>query len=240
MATFGRPVSVPRSHSRNDSVNKGTQAVRALRGFSLIEVVVAMALISMLVLGLSATWVTVDDHFYRLNLRQRAIFLANNEMERLASLGRHTDFFSLSEGTFQDDAGARWIYRGAPVFTGSPPQDLVVTVNALSTPTKTPLTWDERQILFLDTDAVFSPTTELNVLWLDQANNVTARFEFEIIADSASIGTHDMGGCLGDSCHLIEVRVSYPYRFVDGVDPAEDSMGGVETIALRTIVGQRQ
>lgn len=206
-----------------------------------------MALISMLVLGLSATWVTVDDHFYRLDLRQRAIFLANNEMERLSTLGRYTDFFTASEASYQDDAGARWIYRGTPqVTTGmvSPsPPNLVVTVNALGAATKTPVdTFTERQILFLDTDALNNANTELNVLWLDYDNNVTARLEWEIMVDSATADgrSHDMGGCLGDSCHVIEVRVSYPYRFVDGVDPAEDSMGGVETIALRTIVGRQQ
>ncbi len=56
------------------------------RGFTLIEVMVGMVLASILVMGLTSLWGVVGNQFSDLNLRQRAVFALNGEMERLSSI----------------------------------------------------------------------------------------------------------------------------------------------------------
>jgi len=55
-------------------------------GMTLIEVMVAMMLVAILLLGMNGLWVTVSQEIDGLVLRQKAIFRLNGEMERLVGL----------------------------------------------------------------------------------------------------------------------------------------------------------
>jgi prepilin-type N-terminal cleavage/methylation domain-containing protein len=61
-------------------------------GFTLIEVLLGIVITSILVIGLSGLWTTVNNQFLFLTLKQKAIFVLNGEMERLAALYRFTGF----------------------------------------------------------------------------------------------------------------------------------------------------
>lgn len=65
---------------------------RRQRGVTLIEVMIALVLTSILVLGLSGLWANVSRQFLFLTLKQKAVFVLNGEMERLSALYRFTDF----------------------------------------------------------------------------------------------------------------------------------------------------
>jgi Tfp pilus assembly protein PilV len=60
-------------------------------GMSLVEVMVAIFITAILVMGLSSLWTRVNDQFLYLTLRQKAIFVLNGEMERLTAMIRYRD-----------------------------------------------------------------------------------------------------------------------------------------------------
>jgi len=55
-------------------------------GMTLVEVMVAMMLTAILLIGMNALWVTISREVDSLVLRQKAIFRLNGEMERLVGL----------------------------------------------------------------------------------------------------------------------------------------------------------
>jgi prepilin-type N-terminal cleavage/methylation domain-containing protein len=55
-------------------------------GMTLVEVMVAMVLVAILLVGMNALWVTISREVDSLVLRQKAIFRLNGEMERLVGL----------------------------------------------------------------------------------------------------------------------------------------------------------
>jgi prepilin-type N-terminal cleavage/methylation domain-containing protein len=65
--------------------------IQSQAAFTLIEIIVAMGLLSILVLGTVGMLANVEDQFFRLTLRQKAIFVLHGEVERLAFLYRDYD-----------------------------------------------------------------------------------------------------------------------------------------------------
>ncbi|MBT4490192.1 MAG: prepilin-type N-terminal cleavage/methylation domain-containing protein, partial [Rhodospirillaceae bacterium] len=55
-------------------------------GFTLVEVLAATVITSILVLGLANLWTAVAGEVDGLTMRQKAIFVLNGQMERLTAL----------------------------------------------------------------------------------------------------------------------------------------------------------
>ena len=81
-----------RGGERLDQRRLNTQYHPRQFGFTLIEVLVGIALTALLVLGMTGLWTTVNDQFLYLTVKQKAIFVLNGEMERLSTLYRFTNF----------------------------------------------------------------------------------------------------------------------------------------------------
>lgn len=210
----------------------GQNLLSRKRGFTLIEIAVSMAVASIMVVGLMAVWVSLNDHFLRVQWRQKAVIIAHGQMERLATLGRFTDFFG--NAATHADGGAtlgRWIYRadlGNTIF----PNDLVIIESNPGSVTSA--TFTERQILFLDTASGSNGSDELNVVWLDKQDNITAKMEWTV--------DEVLGNCFDVGCYRITLRLEYPFRFTEGTGPAEDTMtrsSVLDVVELKTVVGYR-
>lgn len=213
---------------RSSTKQVGSRPGSGVRGFTIVEAMVGMVLLSLMVLGFNNLWVVVDDYFFKLQIRQKAVLRLNGEMERLAVFARGTSLL-VTPGTFADAQTTigRWIYRADPVdltLTGS----VVVETGALNTVTS--LTYTEDQILFFD-DVGTNAASDLNVVWLDKDSNVTGRFEWEIVEQNAN--------CFRP-CYVVEGRLGYPYRHTDNLSPTRTSMGTISTIAIRTVLTQRR
>lgn len=213
-----------------------------VRGMTLIEIIVAIVITSILVIGLSGMWVMVDDQFLRIAQRERALLVLNGHVERLAALYRYGNFIG-EDATHADTLATipstslvpqvnvqRHIYRANPVspaITG-----LVVTETSNANVTRAAVAED--QVLFMDTVIAANDSSELNVVWLDRALNLSAKFSWHL-------ETLPGNNCFnGNSCYVLVAKLEYPFRFVDNSDPAQaiDNMPA-DSLELRTVVGRR-
>lgn len=204
------------------------------RGFTLIEIVVSMAVASVMVVGLMSVWISLNDHFLRVQWRQQAVIVAHAQLERLAALGRFTDFFA-DEATHADGGNklGRWIYRANLAAFANP---VVVVENTPGAVTKTD--FSARQIVHVDSDGGTNGDTEFNVVWLDRDSNVTGLLKWTV--DEQLSNCSGSGG--GSDCYRITLRLEYPFRFVEGTGPAEDTMSRssvLDVVELKTVVGYR-
>src|SRR5512146_2823877 len=69
--------------------------LRRQRGFTLMEVMTAALILSALVVSIGSGWVVADRETSNLIIRQKAIFAADAEMERLTTLYGTTAFGAL-------------------------------------------------------------------------------------------------------------------------------------------------
>lgn len=203
-------------------------------GVTQIEVLVGMTLTAILVLGLTNLWSLVDRHFLLLQLRQQAIFSLDAHTQRLAALYRYTDFIEEAD-THTDlgvvDGDGRWIYRQDPISGNQMAGLLAVETRDTDV---TNASFSEHQVLYMDYPGPPRSDSHLNVIWLNRDDGITAKLEWVLDRNG------DLAGCWANSCYRLEVRVSYPYRLVDGVGPTEDAgLGPVETLNLFTLVGRR-
>ncbi|MBA2588134.1 MAG: prepilin-type N-terminal cleavage/methylation domain-containing protein [Alphaproteobacteria bacterium] len=208
-------------------------------GFSLIEVMTASMILSIFIAAMGACWITADRQVNDLVLRQKAIFAANGEMERLTVLYDTTSFGVLGPvSTSGYDGPAflpanRLIYPNSLAgYSGGPGSDFATTSTAT----------------FLgDPFAVYITSQLLRVmnrsyLWVDQSQGVMARVSWKATSISpASCTGGDGCGCLSysglfsGSCQRIDLYLEYPYRLASG-SPVADST--LQTVILSTIVGR--
>ncbi|MEO5378007.1 MAG: DUF1566 domain-containing protein [Magnetococcus sp. DMHC-6] len=199
-------------------------------GFSLVEVMVAIVLTSLLVLGFSSMLAMLDQYFYQLTLKQKGIFLLQGEMDRLVTLYQK-EYLYYREATFADNGVrfGRWLYRTTPQGIKCPLEDancFLLTKSSGETINKSD--WSIEKLLFLDDGTTNNSSSEKNLLWLDRARNVTAQLQWELA---------DISGTTGNSCcQTLKVTLTYPYRFQEGVDPLEPSLGTPESLTQQTIV----
>ncbi len=230
---------------------KSGHAHRRQSGFNLIEVMVAIALIAIMALGLTGLWVHVDQLFLNLQWRQKAVFLANSEMERLSALGRYTRFFEDKKDFADGDPadayvdGTRWIYRGDPRPSGS---KFVVTAAADFSGSGAE---KEFLVFYLPGSLPAETVDDLNIVWLDKKNDVTALLEWRIRKTSADPCYDEV---VTVPCLTVELIIEYPFRYLNAGNPAGAMNGdtgvtvrseiaqlnGARTVELRTIMGRRQ
>ncbi len=220
--------------------------LRHARGMTLIEIIIAIVITSILVIGLSGMWVLVDDQFLRIAQRERALLVLNGQLERLSSLYRYTNFIN-EQNIHSDDIATipttvevpainvpRQIYRADPGNNGVVGMLLIETANA----NVTKAAFDnESRILFMDTVVAANDSNERNVVWLDRALNFTATFSWHL-EDLSNAGA---GLCFDAAgrCYLLVARLEYPFRFIDNTNPAQTIYDQPQVLELRTVVGER-
>jgi prepilin-type N-terminal cleavage/methylation domain-containing protein len=210
------------------------------RGFTLIEVMSAAMILSILVLGIGSAWVVADRDVTHLMNRQKAIFAADAEMERLTALYATTSFglFGATSTTGYTETptfpSTRLAYPNglAPYSAGN---NDYTTSSASSFQTGSPFQ------VWVNTN-LFSSLNR-NYIWIDQSHNVMARLSWTVtnITPSACVVGSDGCACLnyfgilGGSCQKLFLYLEYPYRLTGGAPVADSSL---QTISLATIVGR--
>lgn len=220
------------------------------QGFTLVEVIVAGAMLSVLVLCLIQTWAVCNRLSFDLLLRQKAVFVLGGEMERLASLYNTTTFGALppaSSGGYPSlanipNSATRSIY---------PTRSLPFVTSASAT--------------FLTDDTYVwssgSPGTR-NFVWLDRDRGVLARLSWIGCAVSASTVSNTAQACwtragkvpksppgtpfacynglVAKACQLLTLVLDYPYRLQDDTPVQDPQSPALRTMTLNTIVGRRR
>jgi len=214
--------------------------LKGQRGFTLMEVMTAALILSALVVSIGGGWVVADRETANLITRQKAIFVADAEMERLTTLYGTTAFGALgpvtTTGYTETPAfpSTRLTYPAtlSPYLTGSADY----TVNAVN--------------YFTNTGSDFQVWVNSNLLsslnrayvWVDYDHKVVGRISWTTSNISANPCTGldtcsclDPTGLLGGSCQKLVFYLEYPYRLVSGNPVAASPL---QTITLSTIVGR--
>jgi hypothetical protein len=214
------------------------------RGSTLVEVLAASAVLTVLVLGLSNLWVAVGGLSFNELLRQKAVFVLNGEMERLDALYTTSTF---GAGTRESTSG----YPAINNISGSGTRLSYDTssVNA-SFVTKSLSTMQTNNSAVWETGGLF---TTRNYVWLDQNRGILGRLSWmeeslsqcgvgEINGRNTPCGCYSFSGLLGTiipgSCIEVVLVLEYPFT-VQGGSPAQMPNQSLQTITLSTIVGRR-
>ncbi len=185
-------------------------------GFTLLEVMMTMVLLSILILGTSSLFTRVNEIFFQLNLKQKAVFVLNGEMAReYASLVHDGIMYPVDiaapDGTIfdSDNEHARFL----------------LTINSVSRT----FVWldQERSIIAeLVTDSAEPPDPNYDIL----------------TDDSVNVNTEDCYFVTGVAkCKELELSLKFPYRLInnDSGLTLGDDMDNPREIRLKTIVGGR-
>lgn len=214
--------------------------LRGQRGFSLMEVMTAALILSALVVSIASGWVVADRETANLITRQKAIFVADAEMERLTTLYGTTAFGALgpvSTTGYTETAAfpsTRLIYPAglSPYLTGSADY----TVNAVNYFTNAGSDFQ----VWVNTNLVSSLSRAY--VWVDYDHNIIGRISWTTSNISASPCTGldtcsclDPTGLLAGNCQKLVFYLEYPYRLVSGNPVAASPL---QTITLSTIVGR--
>jgi Tfp pilus assembly protein PilV len=214
------------------------------RGSTLVEVLAASAILTILVLGLSTLWTTVGRLSFDELLGQKAVFVLNGEMERLDSLYTTSSF----------GAGTRNSSTGYPSITnisgsGTRLSYDTSSVNA-SFVTKSLSTLQGNTAAVWETGS-FSSTR--NYVWLDQNRGILGRISWmeeslslcgvaETGGQNIPCGCYSFSGFLGTilpgNCIELVLVLEYPFTVQSGA-PVQMPNQTLRTITLSTIVGRR-
>ena len=210
------------------------------QGFTLIEVMTASMILSIFIVAIGACWITADRRVNDLVLRQKAIFAANGEMERLTTLYDTTSFgvFGPVSTTGYDGPAflpsSRLIYPNAlSSYTGGSSSDF----------TTTSTTTFQGNSFEVYISSQFVSSLNRSYLWVDQAQGVMGRLSWKAtsISPAACVVGGDGCGCLSyfgsfsGSCQRIDLFLEYPYRLVSSSPVAGSTL---QTVILSTIVGR--
>ena len=214
--------------------------LRSQRGFTLMEVMTAALILSALVVSIGSGWVVADRETSNLIIRQKAIFAADAEMERLTTLYGTTAFGALgpvSTTGYTETAAfpsTRLIYPTtlSPLYLTSTQDYTTTSANTFNTGSVF-LVWINSNLL-----------SSLNraYVWVDQDHNVMGRISWTTSNISASPCTGldtcsclDPTGLLAGNCQKLVLYLEYPYRLVSGNPVAATTL---QTLTLSTIVGR--
>jgi type II secretory pathway pseudopilin PulG len=211
------------------------------RGFTLIDVMAAAMVLSIFVAGLGASWAVADRRANYLVLRQKAVFAANAEMERLTALYNLTDYGNVGGTTTVGyDASlpfptTRLVYGSGGLSPYVPASKDYTTTSSATFQSGSPF------LIWVAASGLGSATR--NYLWLDQAHNVMARLSWTVSAITpAQCTVGVVCQCLGflgvlpASCQKLDLYIEYPYRLVSGAATVE---GSVRSVSLSTVVGRQ-
>ena len=209
-------------------------------GFTLVEVMAASALLSILAICVVRAWSVFDQMSFDNMLRQKAVFVLNGEMERLARMWNTSTF-----ATSAKNAGG---YPAIPGITGSTIRYTYGTaMEAASFVTASSST-------FQGSDTALwmpSATPPANYVWIDRGRNIMASLSWA----SCSVTTNVPRDCWGQSgtagattncwsgtatstapCQLATLILIYPYQLQGGTATAAANL---KMLTLSTILGRR-
>jgi len=193
-------------------------------GFTLVEILVSMVLLSILVFGASTMFARINHHFFKLNLKQKAVLILNGEMARL--------YGAFSHGN-PPDSQISTNYPATRTGVGTVTHLIYTEPSALTVNSGFIDADREQSILFYDPSGSDDP---LNVVWIDQEKRIVGRLGW-VETDTGKECYDSVNPAA--TCKLITVYLDYPYRYEDATHPLVEDMGPVQTLVLRTIVGER-
>jgi prepilin-type N-terminal cleavage/methylation domain-containing protein len=213
----------------------------AQRGFTLIEVMTASMVLAIFILGLGTSWIVADRRVDNLVNRQKAIFVANAEMERLTALYGLTSFGAAGAVTTTAYDGpaylpaTRLIYPSALNLYVGGPNDYTTTSAATFQSGSEFQVWINSQIL---------PAANRSFVWVNRSQNVMARLSWVVtnitpaqcVVGSGSCGCLNYLGLLSGTCQKLDLYMEYPYRLTAGAPVAGSTL---QTLTLSTIVGRQ-
>jgi prepilin-type N-terminal cleavage/methylation domain-containing protein len=219
----------------SDRVN--SRLPKGQRGFTLMEVMTASLILSGLIVAIGSGWVVADRETAALITRQKAIFVANAEMERLTTLYGNTSFGSGGPSTT----------TGYTEIAAFPSTRLTYPTN-LSAYVSSDYSVNAAGF-FTNSGSDFQVWVNSNVVsslnrsyvWVDYDHNIAGRISWTTSAISPSCSDSDGCSCMNYSglfagtCHKLTFYLEYPYRIVSG-NPVADS--NLQTVTLSTIVGR--
>ena len=213
---------------------------RNQRGFTLIEVMSAAVVLSILMLGIGAFWLTADHRAYELVLRQKAVFAASGEMARLTALYNRTTFGWVGPASttgYETTNGlpsSRLTYPTSLSFYMSGSNDYTTTSSATFQSGSSFQVWINQGGLAAQNRAY---------VWLDQSHNVMARLSWSAtnITPSSCAGS-DGCYCFGPlgfgsaRCQRVDLYLEYPYQLSSGSPVAGSPL---RSVTLSSIVGRQ-
>lgn len=219
-------------------------------GFTIIEVMAAGALLSALGLCLVSGTTVLDRLSYETLLRQKAVFVLNGEMERVAALYTKTSFGSSQTVSTTGYTAVSGIINSGKraTYVSSQPQ---VTFAATTAASFTNASTANSTVWLYQTG-----NATQNYVWLDRDRSLLARLSWSScdVTDQTSASCWVTGGkqktgkntasCYGYGggtgvCDLITMFLDYPYT-ISGGAPTPLATVTATTMSLSTIVGRRE
>ena len=228
-------------------------------GFTIVEVLAASALLSIIVLCAVQGWAVVNRLSFDLLLRQKAIFVLNGEMERAVALYTRTNFgASVTSSSTGYTAYAAIVGSGTRITYSTAVAPVTFTVSTASAFT---LASAPDSLVWMNGGGSGTP---FNYVWLDRPRGLLARLSWSactvtnatskacwVIGSPAGQKSKSNAVCYGYGggsgvCELITMFLDYPYVIAGGVPTP--LVGGVasagatpaSTLSLSTIVGRRE
>jgi prepilin-type N-terminal cleavage/methylation domain-containing protein len=216
---------------------------RGQSGFSLLEVMFASTILSVIILGVGGFWYAANSHVADLVMKQKAIFVLNAEVERLTALYVFTGFATDPTNnpvstTGYDGVGpsTRLVYPSdLTSLMGGGGNFVTTSANAFSIGSEF-LIWD---------NLGFLPSLNRTYVWIDKNRNLVGRLSWVatditvpscIQAADCSCQRYDNLSLNGGRCQSLDVYLEYPYRFATSgtvTAPAQ-----LQTISIKTIAGR--
>lgn len=223
--------------------DSGTRDGRARRqaGFTLVEVMAAGVILSVLAVGLAHMWAAVGAQSIDLTVRQKAVFVLNGEMERLSSLYFFTGFGAVTAtdtSAYDTPAGfvdSRVIYRNATNGFMATGGDAFVVDQA------TFLAGADSLVLLQD---VTGTANDRNFVWVDRDREIVGRLSWveAAVAKQKTCNNKDCfcfdwsGGAGGTGCREITLYLEFPFRMTATGPETMDQP--LQIIPLKTVVGR--
>ena len=257
-STSGTERSAPRERigARRHSKPRTCAGAADDEGSTLVEVMVAGTVLSVVAVGLVNAWTVMDRMSFDTLLRQKAVFVLNAEMERLAALFAYTRFGELNASRPEttdypavanlSGGSTRRVYATASVDV-----DFEVTTAAAFAASDDPV-W-----------VVGTGAAARNYVWLDRGRNLAARISWTecgvsdtvvatcwdgkpagktsspVSGSMSQYSCFNFGGSIdGDRCRLIQLVLEYSFR-VEGTTVTPVAAGGGRRLTLSTVVGRR-
>ena len=211
---------------------------RSSQGFTLIEIMVGMVLTGVLVAGVAGLWGMVAEQFFRVSLRQKAVFVLHGHMERLAQLYRFGNIAAnmsvnpSTTGYIHPPLAATVAHSILRVDTTGRATDLLMQTVAANK-----AAFPEGNILNLNNTA--AGVADRNLVWLDRDKDLTAQLSWTLDQSLDPLSEECFPDAqTGAGCQILTLYLDYPYRFTAGNPPTNVALDTVETISLQTIVGR--
>jgi prepilin-type N-terminal cleavage/methylation domain-containing protein len=217
-----------------------TSPARRQRGFTMMEVMAAAIVLSVFIIGLGASWTVADRRANELVLRQKAVFAANAEMERLTALYNLTNYGYVGGQTTMAYESSLPFPTSRLIYGSGGLSPYVSSSNDYTTTSAATFQSGSPFRVWVATGGL--ATTNRNYIWLDQARNVMARLSWTVAAITPAQCT--VGGvcsCLGflglpGVCQKLNLYIEYPFRLNSGAATAEANL---RTLSLSTLVGRQ-